>query len=67
LWARFLALTGLLLVMTQQVVADPSVNGAVQTLLAPKWVPIYIIAIGIVTELARRRTAGKWRRTELQS
>jgi hypothetical protein len=59
LWARIVALTGILLVAAQQMLADPNINGAVQSLLSPKLVPFYIIAIGIVTEIARRRTAGK--------
>jgi hypothetical protein len=59
LWARIVALAGIALLAAQQVLADPNVNGAVQSLLSPKLVPFYIIAIGIVTEIARRRTAGK--------
>ena len=57
LWARVVALAGLLLVAGQSALADPSVSGAVQALLQPKYVPYYVIAIGLVTEIARRRTA----------
>jgi hypothetical protein len=57
LWARAIALAGLLLAATQSVLADPSVSDAVQQLLQPKYIPYYVIAIGLVTELARRRTA----------
>ena len=57
LWARVVALAGLLLVAGQSALADPSVSGAVQALLQPKYVPYYVIAIGLITELARRRTA----------
>ena len=57
LWARVVALAGLLLAAGQSVLADPNVNGAVQQVLQPKYIPYYVIAIGLVTELARRRTA----------
>lgn len=57
LWARVVALAGLLLVAGQSALADPSVSGAVQALLQPKYMPYYVIAIGLITELARRRTA----------
>jgi hypothetical protein len=40
------------------VLQDPNVNGAIQTALQPKFIPYYVIAIGLVTEIARRRTAG---------
>jgi hypothetical protein len=57
LWARAVALAGLLLAAGQSVFADPTVNAAVQQALDPKYIPYYVIAIGFVTELARRRTA----------
>lgn len=56
-WARAVALMGLLLAAADSVLADPTVNGAVQMLLQPKYIPYYVIAIGLITELARRRTA----------
>jgi hypothetical protein len=40
-------------------VSDPNINSAVQTILQPKFNPYYVVAIGVVTELARRRTAGR--------
>jgi hypothetical protein len=58
LWARVVALAGVALAAGQSLLGDPSVNSAVQTILQPKFIPYYVIAIGIVTELARRRTAG---------
>lgn len=58
LWARLVALFGLLLAVGEQVLQDPNVASAVQTALQPKYVPYYVIAIGLITELARRRTAG---------
>ena len=59
LWARLVALVGLLLAVGQPLLGDPNVNSAMQSILQPKFIPYYVIAIGIVTELARRRTAGK--------
>jgi len=53
------ALLGLLLAAGQSLLGDPNINSAVQSILQPKFIPYYVIAIGIVTELARRRTAGR--------
>ena len=58
LWARVVALAGVVLAMGQSLMSDANVNSAVQTILQPKLIPYYVIAIGVVTELARRRTAG---------
>lgn len=59
LWARVIALAGLLLATVEALLADPGVTSAIQSVLQPKYVPYYIIAIGLITELARRRTAKK--------
>jgi hypothetical protein len=59
LWARLVALAGLLLAAGQSLLQDPNVSGAIQSALQPKFIPYYVIAIGLITELARRRTAGK--------
>ena len=56
LWARVVALAGLLLMAGQSLLQDPTINAAVQSVLQPKFVPYYVIAIGLITELARRRT-----------
>jgi len=56
LWARIVAVAGLLLAAAQSVLADPNVTGAVQSALQPKFIPYYVIAIGLVTEIARRRS-----------
>jgi hypothetical protein len=56
-WARVVALGGVLLAFGQSLVADPNVNGAIQQALQPKLIPYYIIGIGLITEVARRRTA----------
>jgi len=57
LWARAVALGGLLLGLAQALSVDPAINDAVRTALQPKFIPYYVIAIGLITELARRRTA----------
>lgn len=59
LWARVVALAGLLLMAGEQLLQDPNVSSAIQSVLQPKLVPYYVIAIGLVTELARRRSLGK--------
>jgi len=59
LWARIVALAGILLASAQSLVADPNVNDAIHAVLKPDYIPYYVIAIGIVTELCRRRTAAK--------
>ena len=59
LWARAVAAIGLLLAAGQSLLADPNVSGAIQSVLQPKYIPYYVIAIGLVTEIARRRTAGR--------
>jgi hypothetical protein len=59
LWARVVALAGLLLAAGQSLLADPNVSGAIQSVLQPKFIPYYVIAIGLVTEIARRRTVEK--------
>ena len=59
LWARLVALAGILLAAGQALLADPNVTAAIQTALQPKFIPYYVIAIGLVTEIARRRTVAK--------
>ncbi len=59
LWARVVALAGLLLAAGESLLGDPNVTGAIQSVLQPKFIPYYVIAIGLVTELARRRTVAK--------
>lgn len=59
LWARAVALVGLLLAAGESVLADPNVSAAIQSTLQPKFIPYYVVAIGLITEIARRRTAGK--------
>lgn len=56
LWARLVAAAGLVLMAVQSLLQDPAVAQAIQSVLQPKYVPYYVIAIGLITELARRRT-----------
>lgn len=59
LWARIVALAGIALAVLQGLAADPNITGAIQTALQPEYIPYWVIGIGLITELARRRTAGK--------
>ncbi len=59
LWARLVAFAGLLLVTGQSLIGDPNINSAIQSALQPKFIPYYVIGIGLITEVARRRTAGR--------
>ena len=56
LWARVQVLAGLLAAFLMALATDPNVTGAIQSALEPKFIPYYVIAIGLVTEIARRRT-----------
>jgi hypothetical protein len=57
LWARVQVLAGLIAASAMALAADPDVTGAIQVALQPKYVPYYVVAIGLITEIARRRTA----------
>ena len=56
---RQLALAGLLLATGQSLIGDPNINDAIRAALKPDYIPYYVIAIGLITELCRRRTAAK--------
>lgn len=64
LWARILAAAGILGALTMQildaVISTPElkaqVDAYVQSTLQPKLIPVYMLVIGLVTELCRRRT-----------
>jgi hypothetical protein len=56
LWARVQVLAGLVGALLLALAADPNVTGAIQSALQPKLIPYYVIAIGLITEVARRRT-----------
>lgn len=62
LWARIVGLGGLVFAVleaTADLFELPGIRENIQLLLDPKYVPYYIIAIALVTELARRRTLKK--------
>jgi hypothetical protein len=56
LWARIQVLAGLLAAFLMALATDPNVAGAIQVALEPRFIPYYVIAIGLITEIARRRT-----------
>jgi hypothetical protein len=57
LWARVQVLAGLVVARLMALASDPNVTGEIQAALQPKYIPYYVIAIGLITEIARRRTA----------
>ena len=59
LWARVVAAAGFLLAVGQSLIGDPNINDAIHAVLKPDYIAYYVIAIGLVTELCRRRTIGK--------
>ena len=56
LWARIQMLVGLLAAFLMALATDPNVTAAIQAALEPKFIPFYVIAIGLITEIARRRS-----------
>ncbi|WP_137045468.1 hypothetical protein [Pseudolabrys sp. FHR47] len=59
LWARFVTCAGLVMVAIESALQDPVVSQAIQSALQPRYIPYFVIAIGLVTELARRRTLNR--------
>ena len=59
LWARIQVLAGLLAAFLMALATDPNVTGAIQAALEPRFIPYYVIAIGLITEIARRRTTSR--------
>ena len=59
LWARVQVLAGLLAASLMALATDPNVTGAIQVALEPRFIPYYVIAIGLITEIARRRTISR--------
>ena len=59
LWARLITLAGAAFAIGLNLTADPNVNGAIQGLFKPEYLPYWLIGIGVITEIARRRTVGK--------
>ncbi len=58
LWARLVALAGALMAAGLNLLDDQTIRDAIQTALQPQYIPYYVIVMGLITELARRRTAG---------
>lgn len=58
LWARVQIVSGVVAAFLMALATDPHVTSAVESALQPKFIPYYVIAIGLITELARRRTLG---------
>jgi hypothetical protein len=59
LWARLVAMIGVMLAFSDQLLdlfSLPGVKDQVQAILDPKYIPFYLIAIAVVTEIARRRS-----------
>ncbi len=59
LWARIQVFFGLLAASAMALVSNPDVTAAIQAALQPRFVPYYIVLIGLITEMARRRSAGR--------
>ena len=59
LWTRIQVLAGLLAAFLMALATDPNVTGAIQVALEPRFIPYYVIAIGLITEVARRRTISR--------
>lgn len=55
--ARAQMVLGALAAVVIGLLADPTVNAAIQTILTPQYVPYYVIGLGVLTELLRRRRA----------
>lgn len=57
LWARVLALSGSLVALAASgadFFGDPSLSDAIKSAINPIYVPWFVVAIAIITELARR-------------
>ena len=59
LWARVQVLAGALAAAVFALLQDPAITDALRSAMQPKFIPYYVIAIGLITELARRRTLSK--------
>jgi hypothetical protein len=59
LWARIQVVAGVVGAALLALASDPNVTGAIQAALRPDFIPYYIIAIGLITEIARRRTIAR--------
>lgn len=55
-WSRLVAATSIALGLTNALVSNDSVHQALQNLMQPKFLPWYLLAVAVITEVARRRT-----------
>lgn len=58
LWARIQVVAGISAAFLMALASDPRITSAVENALQPKFIPYYVIAVGVITEIMRRRTAG---------
>lgn len=56
-WARLQVFVGVVVSVLTVVVADPNAIAAVHAMVEPKYVPLYLIGFGVLTELLRRYRA----------
>ena len=54
-WSRLKVVAGAMVGLLTWAVNDPSVNGAIQSLVQPKYLPVYLIVGGLFCEFLRRR------------
>lgn len=59
LWARIQVIAGLTIAYLLALAADENVTGSIRSALQPNFIPYYVIAIGLITEIARRRTIAR--------
>jgi hypothetical protein len=59
LWARVQVFAGLVVASLMALASDPNVSSAIQSALQPKFIPYYVIIAGLISEIARRQTAGR--------
>lgn len=59
LWARIQVVAGAMVAAAFALLQNPDVTNALQAALQPRFIPYYVIAIGLITELARRRTVAR--------
>lgn len=56
-WARLQMIVGAVVAGFMSLANDPTVNESIKAIMKPEYVPYYVIAFGIITEIARRRRA----------
>lgn len=59
LWARIIALTGMIATAMLNLSTDSGLQSTIQTVLEPKYFLLFLVAQAVVTELARYRTLEK--------